>query len=116
MPLLTAKVAEALIEKGGSAKLSDRVAPRFKPGDRVLARNIHPKTHTRIPRYIRGKRGVVVSDYGVFIFPDSNALLVGKKPQHLYSVCFTHEELWGEKSGTDKLYIDMWDDYLEPAP
>ena len=29
---------------------------RFKPGDRVRARNINPLGHTRLPRYARGKR------------------------------------------------------------
>jgi nitrile hydratase len=31
----------------------------FKPGDRVRAKNIHPATHTRLPRYTRGHVGVV---------------------------------------------------------
>ena len=30
----------------------------FKPGDRVRAKNIHPVTHTRLPRYVRGHVGV----------------------------------------------------------
>ena len=99
-----------------SARLNDDVAPRYHMGDPVRARNIHPKGHTRIPRYVRGRLGVIDRDHGVFIFPDTNAVFAGKRPQHLYSVCFTAREIWGTKAVvTDKVYVDMWDDYLEPG-
>jgi nitrile hydratase len=97
-----------------SARLNDDVAPRYHMGDQVRARNIHPKGHTRIPRYVRGRLGVIDRDHGVFIFPDTNAVFAGKRPQHLYSVCFTAREIWGAEAViTDKVYVDMWDDYLE---
>ena len=97
-----------------SARLNDDVAPRYHVGDQVRARNIHPKGHTRIPRYVRGRLGVIDRDHGVFIFPDTNAVFAGKRPQHLYSVCFTAREIWGAEAViTDKVYVDMWDDYLE---
>ena len=99
-----------------SARLNDEVAPRYHMGDQVRARNIHPKGHTRIPRYVRGRLGVIDRDHGVFIFPDTNAVFAGKRPQHLYSVCFTAREIWGTKAVvTDKVYVDMWDEYLEPS-
>lgn len=106
-----------LIAKGRSSRLADSVPARFKPGQPVAARNMHPKTHTRLPRYVRGRRGIVERDYGVFIFPDTNALMAGTKPQHLYSVRFSAVELWGtEAAGRDHVYLDLWDDYLESAP
>ena len=43
--------------------------PGFKVGDRVVARNFNPEHHTRLPRYARGKRGVIRYDHGVFVFP-----------------------------------------------
>ena len=99
-----------------SARLNDDVAPRYHMGDQVRARNIHPKGHTRIPRYVRGRLGVIDRDHGVFIFPDTNAVFAGKRPQHLYSVCFTAREIWGTKAVvTDKVYVDLWDEYLEPS-
>jgi nitrile hydratase len=83
---------------------------------RVRARNINPPTHTRLPRYARGKLGVVEWDRGIFVFPDSNAQGLGEKPQHLYSVRFAARELWGDQGkAKDSVYLDMWDDYLEPA-
>ncbi len=51
-----------------------------------------------------------------FVFADTNAHFLGEKPQHLYSVRFAARELWGEQaSPRDSVYIDLWDDHLEPA-
>jgi nitrile hydratase subunit beta len=92
------------------------VTPRFQTGQQVRARNINPVTHTRLPRYARGRSGTINRDYGVFAFPDTNVLGLGEKPQHVYSVRFPARELWGEQAAPqDTVYIDMWDDYLEPA-
>jgi len=97
-----------------SARVDMAVGAQFKAGDKVRARNIHPKGHTRLPRYVRGKAGVIDRDHGVFIFPDTNAVFAGKKPQHLYSVQFSAREIWGpDAASADKVYVDMWDDYLE---
>ena len=97
-----------------SARVDEDIAARFKPGDQIRARNIHPTGHTRLPRYVRGKTGVIDRDHGVFIFPDTNAVFAGRTPQHLYSVRFEAREIWGgEAAATDKIYLDMWDTYLE---
>ena len=88
---------------------------RFAKGARVRARNLNPSGHTRIPRYVRGKAGVIARDWGVFAFPDTNAHRAGAKPQHCYSVAFDARELWGKPaSSRERLYIDLWEDYLEP--
>ena len=77
---------------------------------------MNPVGHTRLVRYARGKNGTIHMDHGVFLFPDTNALFLGEKPQHVYSVRFAARELWGEQAAPqDSVYIDMWDDYLEPA-
>jgi nitrile hydratase subunit beta len=69
-----------------------------------------------LPRYARGKSGVIVRDHGAFVFPDSNAHFQGEKPQHLYSVRFAARELWGTQAPPrDSVYVDMWDDYLDHA-
>jgi nitrile hydratase len=86
----------------------------FTVGERVRARNINPTSHTRLPRYARGKTGVIVRDHGVYLFPDTNAHFQGEKRQHVYSVRFGARELWGENaSPLHFVHIDMWDDYLE---
>jgi len=98
------------------ARVDVEVAPRFRAGQGVVARNIHPSGHTRLPRYARGRRGVIDRDYGVFIFPDTNAMTRDKKPQHLYGVRFAARELWGQAaSARDSVYVNLWDDHLEPA-
>ena len=115
-PALTAEMA--LRPPSGDISSTDdpSMAARFKVGQQVRARNIHPTGHTRLPRYARGKVGKIARDHGVFVFPDTNAHFLGEKKQHVYSVRFASRELWGERASTrDAVYIDMWDDYLEQA-
>jgi len=114
-PLTTEKVAE-LIAKGVPASRNVPAAPRFSVGQQVRARNLNPVGHTRLPRYVRGKRATIERDHGVFVSPDSNAHFLGEKPQHVYSVRFTARELWGDQANAhDVVYVNLWDDYLEPA-
>ncbi len=121
MPILKAEHVEAAMLKGAPANVDEDVASRFAAGDRVMVRNLNPAGHTRAPRYIRGKRGEIAREYGVFVFPDSNAMGHGKAPQHLYSVRFEGIEVWGPKTdpsdapAREALYLDLWDSYLEPA-
>ena len=89
MPALPVEHVDGLIATGASARMADAVTPRFRPGDRIIVRNINPATHTRLPRYVRGKSGVVEADRGVFCFNDTNAHGQGHKPQHVYGVRFT---------------------------
>ena len=89
-------------------------AKELKVGDKVLTSNCQPVGHTRLPRYARGRRGVIDRDHGVFTFADTNAMKRDKKPQHLYSVRFSATEIWGsDASSIDSIYLDLWDDYLE---
>jgi nitrile hydratase len=114
MPAVTPAMVSGLVTRRNSARRDVDVKPRFKVGQRVRARNVHPTGHTRLPRYARGKQGVVAIDHGVFLFPDTNAHFQGEKPQHVYSVRFASRELWGpQASPRDFVHIDMWDDYLE---
>jgi nitrile hydratase beta subunit len=116
LPALTAETAIELVAKGLPASRNVKVAARFQVGQRVRARNMHPMGHTRLPRYARGKFGTIDRDHGVFVFPDTNAHSKGEKPQHVYSVRFDARELWGAQAAPkDSVYVDVWDDYLEPA-
>ena len=116
MPLLTADRVKEVLTRGDRSRMDVDVAPKFKPGDRVRTRNIHPLGHTRLPRYARARVGVVDRDHGVFVFADASGDGLGKHPQRVYSVRFTARELWGpEASPRDNVYIDLWDDHLDPA-
>jgi nitrile hydratase len=113
-PPLTAAMVPGMILRRNSARRNVPATSHFKAGQRVRARNINPAGHTRLPRYARGKIGVVARDHGVFVFPDTNAHFLGEQPQHLYSVRFAARELWGaHASPRDFIYLDLFDDYLE---
>ena len=97
----------------------ERPAPadaRFKPGDRVRARNIHPTSHTRLPRYVRGREGMVERLHGAHVFPDAVVRDGDEDPQWLYTVVFAATELWGEDADPNlTVSVDAWESYLEPA-
>ena len=114
--VLRAPDVAAFLQNRRQARLDDKVAPKFRPGDRVRARNDHPAGHTRLPRYARGRYGVIHRDHGVFIFADTHAMSRDTKPQHCYSVRFAARELWGPGvSARDSVCVDLWDDHLDPA-
>jgi nitrile hydratase subunit beta len=113
-PALMASRVPTFFANGAPKKRNVPSRANFRVGQRVRARNINPATHTRLPRYARGKIGVVTADRGIYVFPDTSANNQGEKPQHLYSVRFEARELWGAQAKPkDSVYIDMWDDYLE---
>jgi nitrile hydratase beta subunit len=97
----------------------DRPAPgpaRFKAGDPVRTKNLHPATHTRLPLYARGKLGTVEAVRGCHVFPDTAALGTGENPQWLYTVVFAGRELWGEAADPAiKVSIEAFEPYLDPA-
>jgi nitrile hydratase beta subunit len=102
---------------GRNASKSDEdIAPRFLVGDHVVTRMIQPVGHTRLPRYARGRRGIVILDHGVWALPDSSGNGLGPNPQHCYCVRFDARELWGDAASSgDSVHVDLWDDHLEPA-
>ena len=115
VPVLTVAMAGSF-NRGIASSQDPSRSPLFKVGARVRARNLNPVGHTRLPRYARGKTGVVVIDHGVYIFPDTNAHFQGEKRQHVYAVRFTARELWGEAASLRHVvHVDLWDDYLEHA-
>ena len=116
---LKRKLSAAEVLKAITCGLFARAAqkpPRFSPGDRVRTKNIHPKTHTRLPRYARDKVGVVEALRGCHVFPDTVAIGKGEDPQWLYTVLFDGRELWGDNEEPSlKVSIEAFEPYLEPA-
>ena len=89
---------------------------KFKEGDKVRTRNINPATHTRLPRYARGKLGTVEAVRGCHVYPDTAAIGAGDRPQWLYTVVFSGRELWGEEADPAiSVSIEAFEPYLEPA-
>jgi len=100
----------------GSFSRTPQGPARYQPGDRVRAKNIHPTTHTRLPRYVRGHVGTVERVHGAHVFPDSAAMGKGDDPQWLYTVRFEGRDLWGPDSDpTVKVSVEAFEPYLDPA-
>jgi nitrile hydratase len=116
---LARKLMTDVVKQGLTRGSFYRQAPagaRFKPGDRVRTKNIHPPTHTRLPRYARGRLGVVELVHGCHAFPDAVAIDRGDDPQWLYTVVFAGTELWGADADPGlKVSIDAFEPYLDPA-
>lgn len=117
-PLTRVLHADAVAGALAKGSPTERAAPapaRFAAGDAVMARTMHPRTHTRLPRYVRGRRGTVVSLHGAHVFPDTHARGEGEAPCWLYTVRFEARELWGDDTTASAVYVDCWEPYLEPA-
>jgi nitrile hydratase len=113
--LMAADVA-AVLARGGPCSRAVATPARFRAGERVRTRNFNPTGHTRLPRYARGRVGVVDAVREGFVFPDSNAHGQGENPQRVYTVVFDAAEIWGEGADpTVSVSIDAWESYLEPA-
>ena len=113
--VLKADMVAGVLAKGGPANRSAPAPARFKPGDKIRTRNIHPQGHTRLPRYAHDHAGEIVRVHGCHVFPDSSAHGKGDDPHWLYAVRFSVRELWGHE-GPDHVHIDLWEPYLEATP
>ena len=104
------------IRRGGPTERTPSAPAQFAVGDVVRMKDIHPATHTRLPRYVRGHLGTIELNHGCHVFPDVNALGEGEDPHWLYTVRFDGRELWG-KDGDAALSVsvDAWEPYLERA-
>ena len=113
-PRLSAESVPVALARQGSYLREGESA--FRPGDPVRARNLHPAGHTRLPRYARGRVGVIEARHGAHVFPDTHAHGGGEDPRPLYTVRFAARELWGpQASARDSVSLDLWEPYLEPA-
>ena len=105
-----------MLARGGPTERNVADAPRFKAGDAVRARDLNPTGHTRLPRYAKGRTGVIERLHGAHVLPDSNAHFRGEAPEALYTVRFAARELWGETANArDSVCLDLWECYLEAA-
>lgn len=108
---------ETILPGGLSCMRESDKRARFKVGDKVRVVTGSPRGHTRRQSYVRGKVGEVVLSHGTYVLPDTNAHGEGENPEHVYTVRYTANEIWGA-DGVDpnmSIYTDAWDSYLEPA-
>jgi hypothetical protein len=91
---------------------------RFKPGDRVRVKFEDRPGHIRTPFYARGRTGWIERVHGDFLNPEALAYGGDGLPRKtLYLVGFEQSAVWGSYPGSprDKLYVDIYEHWLEPA-
>ena len=91
---------------------------RFQPGDRVRIEDRDPPVHNRVPRYVRGRTGVIERVCGAFGQPELLAYGGDGAPfQMLYRVHLAQTDLWSDyaESPDDTLEIEIFEHWLEPA-
>jgi nitrile hydratase len=92
------------------------VPARFAVGDVVVTRNLNPVGHTRLPRYARGKRGVIERVHEPEPFADDRAENRSVPMQSTYRVRFDARDLWGDAAELNAFVtLDLYDSYLDPA-
>ena len=112
--VLKAEMVPAVLAKGGPCDRPVERPPRFSAGDRVRTRNFNPVTHSRLPRYAKGRTGMIETVQGSFVFPDTNAHGGGENPEWVYTVVFDGAEIWGQDAAPGlTVSIDAWESYLE---
>ena len=113
--VLQADQVRAALAAGSPSERTMAGAPHFAIGTRVMARNLHPAGHTRLPRYVRGHVGIIERVHGAHVLPDANSQ-VPADPQAdwLYTVSFAAVDLWGaDADPTARVSVDAWQRYLE---
>jgi nitrile hydratase len=101
---------------GDSGLRTPAVPPRFKVGDTVYVGDPKAAEHSRLPGFLRNKRGVVTEVYpGAFEYFVSTGPDGLEGPQHVYCVSFDVADIWGaEKSEPNTvIYADLFDTYLQ---
>jgi len=99
------------------AQVTTPPAPRFAVGDSVRVREFHRSGHTRAPRYVRGRCGVVVRVSRDFEYPDLAGHALKSHDEPTYHVEFQACELWSDSAEPrSTVVVDLWQSYLEPAP
>ena len=86
---------------------------RFKAGDRVRVRSDYVPGHMRMPGYIRGKTGVVVSESPAYPFPDAHAHGVKAEDEPTFDVRFRSEDLWPNSTDAALVHVGVFQSYLE---
>lgn len=91
-----------------------KAEPIFKQGQTVVVSSTGASGHTRLPAYVRGRRGLIVALHGGWVLPDTHAHGLGENPEHLYTVSFSGVELWGKEADPGlEICIDLFESYIE---
>jgi nitrile hydratase subunit beta len=113
---LAAADVPRVLASGAPTLRATTAAAAFEVGQAVRAKSVPVPHHTRLPRYVKGKTGVIERTHGMHVFADAHALGLGEQAQWLYTVVFDGAALWGDECAPGlKVSIDAWEPYLEAA-
>jgi nitrile hydratase len=117
--LMASDVAAAMA-RGSPTQRSIEQPARFAVGDVVQLFGGEIPHHTRLPRYMRGKVGIVERIHGAHVFADAHALGRGEDPRWLYAVAVRGKDIWPTREDAREaenltVSIDAWEPYLEPV-
>jgi nitrile hydratase len=114
--VLKGEEVASVLRRGFPYERKAEAPAKFAVGNAVRTLVMHPQHHTRLPRYTRGKQGVIERVTGCHVFPDTGSQGLPETAQWLYTVVFTGPELWGRDADpTSTVSIEAWESYLEPA-
>jgi nitrile hydratase len=110
---VTAAAAPGILARGRYGRTAAGPA-RFAVGDKVRTKNMHPASHTRLPRFARGRVGMVERIQGCHVYPDAYVAEGVDRGEWLYTVTFDGRELWGaDADPTVTVSIEAFEPYLE---
>jgi nitrile hydratase len=104
-----------LAAPGGAGRTNAAKRERFAPGDRVRVREDYVPGHVRMPAYVRGKTGIVVSESPAYPFPDAHAHATAAEDEPTYDVRFRSEDLWPGSADAALVHVGVFQSYLERA-
>ena len=105
----------AVLAQGSSTERPATTQAKFKLGDAVRMFAGDVPHHTRLPRYVRGRRGVIERVHGAHVFADAHATGRGEMPHWLYTVSFDARDLWRDAQRGVRVSVDAWEPYMERA-
>ena len=90
--------------------------PAFAPGDTVITKDTRPRGPSKLPGYLRRRRGTITAVRPGHLLPDTHAMFQGENPQYVYTVGFASTELWGDDAEPFTLQADLFESYLTRNP
>jgi nitrile hydratase subunit beta len=104
----------ATVDAGDVDAATPRDTHRFAVGDPVRVRDVQFAGHTRCPRYVRGRRGVIARLDPAAPIPEVEA----HRREHVldpnYSVRFDAAVLWSDAAEPNaSVHVDLYERYLE---
>ena len=86
----------------------------YSVGDGVRTRLMNPDGHTRLPVYLRGRRGRIETVHAAFPFSDARARGDATARETIYSVLFEARDVWGDDAPRGETVVaDLFESYLE---